>query len=414
MARQHSYNTGRIRRADAMRSGGNDTPPHRSSRQPDDWDTPPQKPKKKKRKKWPIVLTVFLVLVAMVGGGVLWLYAYVDDAFDPGEAGVIATEHNTPEEFKGDVFNLLIVGVDNEEGRNYGEGLGLTDMILYANYNTRDNKLNMLQIPRDSYVGEISGSNGRINSLLMTGADRENPINNLVACITDQYKLPVDGYIALDMDGFKEIVNKFGGIRVYVPHRISYDGSTLEEGWQWLDGDQAEFFVRARKGEGYDRSDIDRIDVQRHFYSALFRRLMNMTPGDVAKLLPVVAWYCNSDITNDELISLGIKALSLETENVLFCKVPGATSASLDPTGQEREFYYVDVYGRGTEEEPGTANLLNQYFRTFGEQYSADQLNLPKISIPSNIALYPPNVQIMSNIQEEEGGENVDVEHPYG
>lgn len=417
MGRQHSYNTGRIRRADTMQNRAHsEEMPRRRAAQYDDWDEEPRRPKKKKRKKWPIVLTVCLVLLGLVGGGAWWLYSYVDAAFDPGEAGVISAEHNTPEEFKGDVFNLLIVGVDLEEGRSYGaEGLGLTDMILYANFVTKDGQLalNLLQIPRDTYVGPIPGSSERINSLMVSGANREHPINNLVECISDQYKLPVDGYVSLDMDGFKAIVDAFNGLYVYVPHRISYDGSTLEPGWRWLNGDTAEFFVRARKGEGYDRSDIDRLDVQRHFYSALFRRFMNMTPADVAKLLPVASYYCNSDISNTQLISLAIKALQLQMENVMFCKVPGATDKSLDPSGQEREFYFVDIYGRGTEEEPGTANLLNQYFRSVGEQVLASELNIPNISIPSHIALYPPNVQIMSSVQEEEGGADINVEHTY-
>ena len=72
--------------------------------------------------------------------------------------------------------------------------------------------------------------------------------------------------------------------------------------------------------------------------------------------------------------------------------------------------YFLDAYGRGTEEEPGVANLLNQYFRTFGEPVSAGEFGIPNVAIPADVALYPPNVQVMKTIQEDEGGEGVDVE----
>lgn len=409
LAREHSYNTGRIRRADSLHGS---PPPARDyeSRREEHDRQPAQRKKKPKRKKWPIVLTVFLVLFGLLGGTVLWAYMQVSSIMVPHEGGTIAPEHNTPEEYQGDVYNLLIVGMFREDD-SVPRGMGLTDVILYANYNTRDNKLNLLQIPRDSYVGPGLGGDGKINSLLMTGADRDNPINNLVSVITNQYKLPVDGYISMDMEALKEIVDKFGGLRVYVAHRMSYKGAQLEEGWQWLNGEQVEFFVRTRKGEGFMRGDIDRLDNQRHFYSALFRRFMNMTPGDVAKLLPVFADHGSTDIDIATLISLGIKALNLQTENVMFCKVPGATDDGMSAQAGGSELYFVDANGRGTEEDPGLANLLNQYFRAFGQQYSAAELGVPNVAIPSNIALYPPNVQVMSAIQEEEGGADVNVEH---
>ncbi len=65
---------------------------------------------------------------------------------------------------------------DNEEGRSYGEGRGLTDMLLYARFDFANNQLNMIQIPRDSYVGEAfpTGGTGKINALLNMGPDGQN------------------------------------------------------------------------------------------------------------------------------------------------------------------------------------------------------------------------------------------------
>ena len=211
--------------------------------------------------------------------------------WDPGEVGFIKEENYTPREVKKDSVNILIVGIDYEEGRSYEDGLGLTDMVLVANFLPKEKKLNLLQIPRDSYVGEISGSDGKINSLMRTGPNKSDPINNLVDVIVDQYKIPIDRYISLDMDGMKAIVDTFNGIRVYVPKDMDYAGSKLPAGWRGLNVDQVAFFVRIRKSVGFERSDIDRLKNQRHFYSDLLRRFLNLTVTDMIILLSVVEYY---------------------------------------------------------------------------------------------------------------------------
>lgn len=403
--REHTYNSGRIYRA--------------GSGQATNAASAAKKPARKTGagKKAAIAILSILLIAALALGGV---YIYLNQLLDPGSFGRITNNgpnNNTfvPATYNKDVLHLLVIGVDNEEGRGYGAGLGMTDMILYLRYDLKNNELNMLQIPRDSYVGEKygTGGSGKINALLNNGPDRDAPINNLSAVFSEMFQLPVDNYIAIDMDGFKSIVNAVGMLRVYVPRDMSYQGSSLQQGWRWLDGDAAEFFVRNRHGAGFERSDIDRLDNQRHFYSALFRRFLNLTPQDIVKLLPVFDYYCNTDIQVNDLLGIANAALNLKAENVMLCKVPGATGPELDPTGSNRSMYFIDGYGRGTEEEPGLANLLNQYFRDDGETVDASQLGLP-LKIPAGYTLYSPNVQRMGDVQQEEGGADVDVEPQAG
>ncbi len=371
------------------------------------------KPRRKRR--WPVVLAVLVLLLGVAG---VLANHYLGNLLDPGAFGRILPNPDVPPSpySKKDVLHLLIVGIDYEEGRQYAGGLGLTDMILYCRYDIKNNKMNMLQIPRDSYVGESlpTGGTGKINALLISGEDKNNPINNLAGPLQSMLQLPVDNYIAMDMDALKTIVDTFGGIQVYVPREMNYDGSYLAQGWQTLDGNAAEFFVRARKGAGFERGDIDRLDNQRHFYSALFRRLLNMTPGDVANLFPVFDHYCNTDLSLSDMIGLGVAALNLKAEEVLFAKVPGATDTALDPTGAGRSMYFVDRFGRptaeGEEEAPGLAKLLNDYFRgEEGQAVSAEELQWPDVNL-DGYALYPPNVQGMAEVQTPEGGADVDVE----
>ena len=60
------------------------------------------------------------------------------------------------------------------------------------------------------------------------------------------------------MDSLREIVDVFGGIEVYVPVTMEYDGSRLEQGWRVLMGAECEFFLRQRKEDVYKRQSPSR------------------------------------------------------------------------------------------------------------------------------------------------------------
>ena len=116
-----------------------------------------------------------------------------------------------------------------------------------------------------------------------------------------------DSYVAIRLEALVELVDTLGPIQVYVPQEITYTDkngnvtSHLDQGLQWMDGATAEFFLRARKT--YAQSDIQRLNVQRSFYSAMFARLRAMTVWDVAKILPVVMNYMETSLDVQELVS---------------------------------------------------------------------------------------------------------------
>ncbi|MFV0413419.1 MAG: LCP family protein [Oscillospiraceae bacterium] len=359
-------------------------------------------PRNKQKRPLRGLLSVFLVLLLLAGFGLGAAHLYLGRFLTTGASGAVSAAYHTPREVRGSVFNLLVVGMWQEPGKNYPAGIGLTDMVLYASYDLANNKLNLLQIPRDSYVGEEAGGDGKINSLLVSAANEQDPINRLAACIANQYKLPIDRYVAVEMEALKQIVDALGGIEVYVPRDMEHGGSYLPQGLHVLDGGAVEFFVRNRYGSGFERADIDRLDNQRFFYAALFKRFLTLSFSEMRTLLPLFGEYCTTDFATIDLPRLALGAAKLKAEDVVFCKVPGATSAqgwAADPTGRGRSLYIVDVYGRGTEQEPGLAALLNQYFRTGAAAVPPEALGLPAVEIPQWVSLYPPNVQQLGAVQ---------------
>ena len=343
---------------------------------------------RRRKKKGSVLKTVLISLCCFFGVlavGLFGLYQRVVHSISPeGGNPTINEIINTPTEYKGDVVNVLMCGIDYEEGRAYsgdGSNDGMTDMIMYVNFDVANHKINMLQIPRDTYPGEEykHGNTGKINAVALYN----DGIGSLMELIHEQYKLPVDYYVTIDMQSLKEIVNLFGGIEVYIPKDISYKGSTLEQGYRNLDGEAAEFFVRNRN---YAQADIARLDMQRYFYQGLFARIRTATVWDLAKLAPVALKYVETNIPMDELISMGVSFLQVDSANIMMCKLPTYSAAQ---RYNDQSHLICDV--------AKTTDLLNQYFRTYGGP--VDQLDVPTLATVGEST--DPNVQYMGQLDTE-------------
>ena len=282
------------------------------------------------------------------------------------------------------VVNVLVCGIDYEEGRAYtgdGSNDGMTDMIMYVNFDVANHKINMLQIPRDTYPGEEykHGNTGKINAVAL----HNDGIGSLMELIYEQYKLPVDYYVTIDMQSLKEIVDLFGGIEVYIPKDISYKGSTLEQGYRNLNGEAAEFFVRNRN---YAQADIARLDMQRYFYQGLFARIRTATVWDLAKLAPVALKYVETNIPMKKLIGMGVSFLKVDSANIMMCKLPTYSAAE---RYNNLSILICDV--------AKTTDLLNQYFRTYGGPVY--ELDVPTRATVGEST--DPNVQYMGQLDTE-------------
>ena len=185
-------------------------PTHSSQNQP-----PRRRKKKKKTPLW-LPLAVVLAVIAVVSGVVVYgvsLVNKVEDSIRPDDsAPTIEEEVKTAEEYKGDVVNILVCGIDYEEGRNYSNDPtsndGMTDMILYVQFDIKNGALRMLQIPRNSLVTtknkKVTLSNGKtyaatnyqINSVaLSNGGSIAAPAD----VIYDKYRIPIEYHVSVQL-----------------------------------------------------------------------------------------------------------------------------------------------------------------------------------------------------------------------
>lgn len=359
--------------------------------------------KKKKKIRWWQILLITLLVIALIFGGA---FALIMGAITPAGGNIKLNQLiNTPKEFQGKEFNILVTGVDRSSTGDLSAGAandsnvndGMTDMILYVHFNNETGEMKMLQIPRDTMVttdASVSG-NFRINGVAKTqGSDSNNNMAALCELVADQYKLPIDGFITIRLEMLTELVDLFGGVEINVPVDVDYatlglGDSVIHAGYQTLNGASMEFLLRARKI--YPDGDIGRLNMQRQFYAALFRKLKSIgNIWDVAKLTPAVLNYMETNLSASDLISFAISMLKIDSSKIMICQMPVISG----PQYNGQSLLYPA--------RQADADLLNQYFRENTGPVDASQLNLCDNVIDlSGYTATDPKIQQMGGLMAE-------------
>ncbi len=353
----------------------------------------PTAARRRKRKQRRVrAFTILVCLLLIAGVGIFAFYNMLnvvhEDNADLGGGDIpesVGTKDVYPEYTGKDIINILICGVHKEDtvnadGTVIKDTVGNTDMIMYLSYNTTLGTANMLQIPRDVFVGQAdtaktAGGTGKINGLWAGSSDAGNRMAPLIQLLKDQYKLPVDAYINLDMEALKAIMGTLPGpLKVYVPQDITYTNAggalnIIPAGWRDIDADSAEFLLRNRYGYA-DQSDISRLATQLHFYAALFRLFQTASPADLVMYTKILLHYANVeglDVFNfgqDNVAALAIEALSLKPERITIVR-PSVSGAM---NGNQALVCLVPQE---------FCEQLNTYFRPAGHGYTLEELNIP-------------------------------------
>lgn len=300
------------------------------------------KPKKKGR-AGKIVLSIFLVLLALVVG----VFAYwkittrppdtLPEAPDPGAEAEEPDEPFNVERY----YTILIVG-DDQEGGN-------TDTIMAMRFDTQELTANVVSIPRDTALN-IALENKKINAVYhnMGGMDALLDEVDRIAGFRP------NNYIMVDMEVFIDVVDALGGVDFDVPVDMKHDEwqpdgkggikyefhIDLRPGMQPLTGYEALGVFRFRMnndGTGYAMGDIDRLATQHDLMMAIAGKAMStknpITLFNIAKsvldkcdtdlTLPNVQWYIQ------EFMKMSLENISFQTAPTDNCMVFGASYVTL-------------------------------------------------------------------------------------
>lgn len=307
-----------------------------------------------------------------------------------GAGNTIRDEWKTPEYLREKTINILVCGVAFDSQGDSEHQDRLTDVIMLANFDRESGKVNILQIPRDTYVGDDLVKYGKINGLNNWGyldGSMEAGVLPLIDTINDQFALSVDNYAMITMEGFRKVVDMLGGVEITLPEAVDFgNGTVLEAGTQVLDGAMAEQFVRYRD---IWTGDIYRINNQRYFLAALMDKLLAMDSKTLVSLATAMFPYLETDFSVNEIITLAREVKELSGDDIQLLHVPGEGVSAYGKYG-------VDVFSVHKKQ---LADMLNEYMRPYTDDVPETELNC--IEIQNTTDAYDNNVESLGELEEQ-------------
>ncbi len=286
-------------------------------------------------RRWPRRILVGVnVLAAVSIISVASAYGYINVQLGRIKTDGIAALSKTS---AGKPFTMLVVGSDTRsltDGKAYGGNLAAggqrSDTIMLARVVPASRQITLMSIPRDLYVPIQGIGQGRINSAFNSGPEL------LVQTIQNDLGIPINHYVEMNFDSFRQVTDAIGGVHVWFPTAARDAFSNLvvrQAGCVDLNGDQALSFVRSREYQFYQNgefhpeasSDLARIQRQQFFVRRMVDKaqgqftnplaLNNIVSG-VTKNLTVDSGFSTSLIVSLAKIFRGISSSSIPTSTL--------------------------------------------------------------------------------------------------
>lgn len=276
---------------------------------------------------------VFLMFVVIFAAGFLLLNFFKNQDTD-GEIFDISKDKE---------FMFLLAGVDST-----GEDTGTrTDTLMLVNVNKDKNTIDMISIPRDSYVS-IRGSMDKINAAHSYGG-----IDLTMEVVRDFLGINLDKYFVISFDAVIAGINALGGMDVEVSNEVA-SAMGISPGIRKMRGDEVLAYVRFRKG--YQNADLGRINTQQDFMKQFIKEATKVE--NISKLPSVykaMKPYIKTNIGLKNLSSLALDFKSVDPSNINSIRLEG------EPFNAGGISYFK-VYPNSIEEI--RQNYLKSYLRS--------------------------------------------------
>ena len=222
---------------------------------------------------------------------------------------------------------VLLIGTDALEGYqektegvkpfyNYHQADFLTLVVLDTDNNTAEilqlNRDTMTDVPWLDVLGNYGGTEFKQLCLAYNYGDGgmkscKNTVNAVSGLLFDA---PIDHYIQIPMTAIGVLNDVVGGVPVYMEEDLTAAAPAFVEGTTvWLDGGQAEKFVRARM-ELENDTNLARMKRQRQYLDSFQKRAREAFNSDsdfLVKLLEKLSEFLQSDLTAQQLSDLVTK-----------------------------------------------------------------------------------------------------------
>jgi len=224
-------------------------------------------------------------------------------------------------------LNILILGTDitfnAETGRSTLE-VGRSDVMLLLHFDPLKQQVNLLSIPRDSYV-EIPGYYyTKINAAYVFGriALTQKTVESLTG-------VKIDKYLVINTAGLVKLVDLLGGIKIYIEKDMYYVDRAqnlyinLKTGWRKLSGKEAQGYLRFRHDA---LGDLGRINRQQDFLRTLAAALAS--PPALLRapfIIGLIQKNIQTNLSLKEFILLANTARMMDLKEIHTETAPGET-----------------------------------------------------------------------------------------
>ena len=274
------------------------------------------------------------------------------------------------------VYNFLLVG--------YDKAAGLTDVNMIAQFDVNTGKVSIVQLPRDTYARY--NENGRYKKINGAFSYFKKDLEKLADYFEQTLCIKIDFYASIDLAAFRNIVDIIGGVPMYVPRDMEYDDPEqdlyihLKEGFQTLNGEQAEQFVRFRKG--YIQADIGRTNAQKIFMTAFVKQFKSkVSVSTLSQIGGQMLKYAKTNMSLNDFVYFAKAALSIDLDNMSMLTIPGQNVREHETSGT---WYYVLSHDT-------TLEIINAHLNVYGRDITPEMFD-------SKISLTNPEEEYMVKI----------------
>lgn len=269
---------------------------------------------KKKKTSLCTRITIFSLSMTAISV-VLWVLLFKANTL-LGEGNILAANVDTSylNEPKKENVSLLFAGVDKDGLR--------TDSIIYIKYDTINNKMYMMSIPRDTYTTNPYATY-KINSIYYGGKYTKEFVSEVESLLD----VNIDYYAIINFNVMYDVIDKIGGLKITLEDEIwKLDKEKNEwylafpKGEQTLNASQVETLVRNRD---YPDGDLTREKVQRQVITTLIENMMSSK--NILKLpniLGEVLESTNTNVTIREAMKYVTELKEMDTKDIVSSNMP--------------------------------------------------------------------------------------------
>ena len=305
-----------------------------------------------------VLIVVAVILVGAIGSGV-WLISYVSNpknAFSELEetqkVDLVATPEPTPEptaapeqtdealtpeptvtpepemtqpdyDFEKKRVNILLLGADSSTER-ISAGMNFrTDTMILVTVDFDNKDVDMISIPRDSYMRINKGSKfNKINAAFTFGGGaQKDGYAYAMNTVSDLLGVKIDYYVGFGMNVVKDVVNAMGGVDYDVDIAFTLCGRETKKGLQHMDGQQVLDYCRWRKG---GRGDVDRVDRQQRMLFKIFETMLATNQvKNIPDIYAAVQENIDTNLSTLQIATLAYFAKDLSMDQIQRHTVPG-------------------------------------------------------------------------------------------